>query len=294
MALFDEIEVFARVVECGGITSAAERLKLSKSRVSECVRALEARLGERLLERSTRRVAPTEAGAIFYGRCVRALDEAQAGVAEILARRDEPAGHLRIGSPDLFAELYLVPALAGFLAQHPKVTAEIVEDARVTNLVAERLDLTIRIVREPDEAAIVRQLGTSEVVLCAAPALLAARGAPAHPSEIGAWPCIGFAFANWWREWRFEEPEPLVIPVKPLMSCNATSALKAAALAGIGLVPIPRWAIAAELAAGRLVSVFPGWRLLRSGIYAVYPSNRLVTTKVRRFVEHLAPLLREV
>jgi DNA-binding transcriptional LysR family regulator len=209
-----------------------------------------------------------------------------------MARQDEPMGHLRIGAPDGFADRYVAPALATFLAAYPSVTAEIVEDIRFANLVEQRLDLTIRIVREPDDAAIVRRLGTSEVVICAAPELIERRGAPTHPTEIGNWPCVGFAMANWWREWRFEAPEALSIPIKPCFISNGTGSLRAAGVAGIGLTAIPRWAITDELAAGLLEVVLPDWKLMESGIYAVYPSNRLVTTKVRRFVDHLAPIIR--
>lgn len=293
MAQFDEIEIFAHVVECGSITRAADRLGLSKSRVSECVIALETRLGVRLLDRTTRRVAPTEAGAIFHSRCRRALDEAQAGVDEVLARRDAPIGHLRVGAPDGFADRYVAPALARFLAAHPDCTGEIVEDRNLVDLVEQRLDLSVRIMRDPEPATIARRLAPSQVIVCASPDLLARRGAPAHPLEIPAWPCVGFALVNWSSVWRFEAPEALNVPVRPVLIANATASLRAAALAGLGLTAIPRWAVAGELAAGALRPVLPDWRLMESAIYAVYPSNRLVTSKVRRFVDALAVLLRE-
>jgi DNA-binding transcriptional LysR family regulator len=292
MAQFDEIEIFTRVVETGNITRAAQHMGLSKSRVSECVIGLETRLGVRLLDRSTRRVSPTEAGAIFYNRCARALEELQAGIAEVTARQDAPVGHLRIGAPDVFASRYIAPALAGFLRDHPQVTAEIVEDIRLSNLIEQRLDLSIRIVRKPEDTAIVRWLGQSEVLVCAAPSYLARRGAPSHPSELGEQDCVGFASLSWSREWVFETPEKLSVPLRPVLVCNGTASLRSAAVSGIGLTAIPRWAIAEELRSGQLVPVLQGWSLVRSGIYAVYPSNRLITTKVRRFVDHLAPILR--
>ena len=293
MALFDDIEIFARVVETGNITRAAEKLRLSKSRVSECVMALESRLGVRLLDRTTRRVSPTEAGLIFYQRCRRALDEAEAGVAEVMARQDEPVGHLRIGAPEGFTDRYIIPALADFLHVNPRMTAEIIEDVRLTGLVENRLDLSIRVVRDPDTSLIVRRIATSEVIICASPAHLDRHGVPQHPQDVASRRCIGFSPLFWAREWRFQcsEGETLV-PVSPVLLCNSTASLRAAALADIGLVALPRWAVARELSEGALRSVLSGWALPESGIYAIYPSNRLVTTKVRRFVDHLVPILR--
>lgn len=293
MSRFDEIEIFVRVVEAGTITGAAGRLGLSKSRVSEVVMALEARLGVRLLDRTTRRVAPTEEGAIYYERCRRAIDEAERGEAELLARQEAPTGHLRIGAPEGFADRYLVPALAGFLARHPRMTAEIVEDLRQVNLIEQRLDMTVRVVREPEPGLIVRRLGTSRMTICAAPALLARHGWPDSPEAAAALPTVGFSALYWAREWPFRRgDEARTVAIRPVLLCNNTVTLREAALAGLGLTAIPQWAVAEELAQGRLAPVLTDWALPESGIYAVYPSNRLVTAKVRRFVELLAPLLR--
>ncbi|WP_209427958.1 LysR family transcriptional regulator [Pararhodobacter sp. SW119] len=294
MARFDEIEIFAAVVECGTITGAAERLRLSKSRVSEAVMGLEARLGARLLDRTTRRVTPTEAGGIFYERCRRALDEAQAGVAEVMARQDVPVGHLRIGAPEGFADRYVVPALSGFLAAHPQITVEVIEDVRVIGLVENRLDLSIRVVREPEGAMIVRRLGGSQVVVCASPAFVARNGEPECGEDVARFPIVGFAPLFWAREWRFRRGDGFTsVPVAPVLQVNSTAALRAAVLADIGMCALPVWAVTDELASGRVVRLLSGEVLPESGIYAVYPSNRLVTTKVRRFVDYLAPVLRQ-
>ncbi|MFW5680743.1 MAG: LysR family transcriptional regulator [Pseudomonadota bacterium] len=294
MARFDEIEIFATVVEAGTITAAADRLCLSKSRVSEAVMALEARLGARLLDRTTRRISPTEAGTIFYERCRRALDEAQAGVAEVMARQETPVGHLRIGAPEGFADRYVIPALAGFLEANPQITVEVVEDVQMTGLVENRLDLSIRVVRDPDGAMIVRRLGASPVIACASPRFAERHGLPERAEDVPRFPIVGFKPLFWSREWRVQRGEEvLAVPVSPVVSVNSTAALRSAILADIGIGALPIWAVADEIAAGRLVRVLPGEVFPESGIYAVYPSNRLVTTKVRRFVDHLAPVLRK-
>jgi DNA-binding transcriptional LysR family regulator len=293
MARFDEIEIFATVVEAGTITSAADRLRLSKSRVSEAVMELEARLGARLLDRTTRRISPTEAGTIFYERCRRALDEAQAGMAEVMARQEAPVGHLRIGAPEGFADRYVIPALADFLEANPQITVEVVEDVHMTGLVENRLDLSIRVVRDPDGAMIVRRLGSSPVIACASARFVERQGRPERAEDVVRFPIIGFSPLFWSREWRVQRGEELLaFPVTPVVSVNSTAALRSALLADIGLSALPIWAVAEEIADGRLIRLLPDEVFPESGIYAVYPSNRLITTKVRHFVDHLAPVLR--
>jgi DNA-binding transcriptional LysR family regulator len=293
MARFDEIEIFATVVEAGTITSAADRLRLSKSRVSEAVMELEARLGARLLDRTTRRISPTEAGTIFYARCRRALDEAQAGMAEVMARQEAPMGHLRIGAPEGFADRYVIPALAGFLEANPQITVEVVEDVHMTGLVENRLDLSIRVVRDPDGAMIVRRLASSPVIACASARFIERHGQPERAEDVARFPIIGFSPLFWSREWRVQRgAEICTFPVSPVISVNSTAALRSALLADIGLSALPIWAVAEEIASGRLIRVMPDEVLPESGIFAVYPSNRLITTKVRHFVDHLAPVLR--
>jgi DNA-binding transcriptional LysR family regulator len=289
MPLFDDFEIFARVAELGNFSRAAEALNLSRSRVSEAVRALETRVGARLFERTTRQVAPTEAGRAFYARVRRAIDEAQAGYDELAARVDEPAGRLRIGAVDDFADRYLVPPLASFLVAYPRLSIELQEDVRQADLVAAGLDLAIRIAVDPDPGLIVRRLGDSRVIVVAAPTYLAAAGAPGHPNDVVRHRLVGFAPVFWGREWRFRGPEgAMTVPVAPALLTHATASLRQAALEGFGLAALPDWAVARELAEGRLVRVLADWATPEAGIYAVYPSNRLIAVRVRACVDHLA------
>lgn len=254
---------------------------------------LEARLGARLLDRTTRRISPTEAGLIFYERCRRALDEAQAGVAEVMARQEAPVGHLRIGAPEGFAERYVIPALAGFLEVNKQITVEVVEDVHMTGLVENRLDLSIRVVRDPEGALIVRRLGASPVIACASESFIKRYGMPERAEDVARFPIIGFSPLFWSREWRVQRAgEMVAFPVSPVVSVNSTAALRSALLADMGMSALPIWAVDEEIASGRLVRLLPEEVLPESAIYAVYPSNRLVTTKVRHFVDHLAPVLR--
>lgn len=294
MGAFDDLEIFARVYETGGFAKAGAALRLSRSRVSESVAALEARLGARLFERSTRRVAATEAGRALYARARRALDEAQAGREEVAALVMEPMGMLRIAAPEGFADRFLAPALAGFLAAHPRVRVDLVEGGQAVDLVEGGFDLAIRIAMAPEPSLIVRRIAVSRVVICASPEYLAAQGVPAHPRDVAQRATIGFAPLFWSREWRFRGPEgDLSVGVTPRMLCSTSTSLRAAGLAGAGLVALPFWAVAAEIGDGRLVRVLANWETPESGVYAVYPSNRFITPRVRTCVDHLSRYLRQ-
>lgn len=159
MEPFAGIEAFARVVESGSFTRAAQRLQTAKSSVSEAVRALEERLGVRLLDRTTRTVRPTEAGLVFYARCRRLLDQAEAARAEIQTLGAAQSGSLRVTAPDGFAPRFILPGLAEFLNAHPAISIDLVEAQPYANLVDEGFDLAIRITPNPDDRLVVRRIG---------------------------------------------------------------------------------------------------------------------------------------
>jgi DNA-binding transcriptional LysR family regulator len=289
MEPFAGIEAFARVVETGSFTGAAERLQTAKSSISETVRALEERLGVRLLDRTTRSVRPTEAGLAFYARCRRLLDDAEAARAEIQAAQDRPVGLMRIAAPDGFAERYIVPSLTGFLALYPGIDFELVESASAAKLVDERIDLAIRIVDAPEQTLVVRRIGTSRVVVVAAPAYLATAGTPQKPADLAHHRCIGFAPLVWRDTWVLGGE---AVGIRAKLLTDSTEALRAAALAGVGIAALPEWMVADALASGALARVLGDYAAKPSGIYAVYPTNRLMTPKIRLFVDYLAHDLR--
>lgn len=288
-AAFAGIEAFARVVETGSFTAAAAALQTAKSTVSETVRALEDRLGVRLLDRTTRRVQPTEAGRAFYARCRRLLEEAEAARAEAQAAQAAPAGRLRVAAPEAFARRHLVPAVAAFLAAHPAVEVELVEGVAPVRLVEDGFDLAVRVAEAPGPGLVVRRLATSRVVVVASPGYLAAAGVPARPEEVARHRCVGFAPLAWRDTWRVGGRE---VAVRPALLTNSAESLRAAALAGVGLVALPDWAVADALVAGRLTRVLAGFETPTSGIFAVYPTNRLLTPTVRLFVDRVGRDLR--
>ncbi|WP_428683868.1 LysR family transcriptional regulator [Reyranella sp.] len=289
MEAFAGIEAFARVVETGSFTAAAQTLQSAKSSVSETVRALEERMGVRLLDRTTRRVRPTEAGTAFYRHCRRLLDDLALARSEAQAAQTEPAGRLRIAAPDGFAERYIVPGLPAFLAAYPTIEVELIAGSAALRLVDEGIDLAIRIAEKPEPTLVVRRIATSRVVIVATPGYLAQHGTPRKPRDILGHRLIGFAPLAWRDTWCIGR-EP--IAVQPRLLVNSSEALRVAAMSGLGLAAIPEWLIADALAAGFLVRVLGSHETPSGGVYAVYTSNRLLTPKIRAFVDHTVRDLR--
>lgn len=289
MSAFLGIEAFVRVVETGSVTAAAERLQTAKSSVSEQVRALEERLGVRLLDRGQRRVRPTEAGMVFYRRCLRMLEEAEAGRLEAVAMQDTPTGRLRVAAPEGFSARFIMPSLLGFLGAHPSVEVEIVEGTRFVKLTEESFDLAIRVTANPGQGQVVRRLATQRVILVASPGYLAQHGMPATPDGLHRHRCIGFGPLVWRDTWTVGGE---TVTLRPALISHDTETLRWAALAGIGIAPVPDWLVADAIASGTLVRVLDSYAAPEWGIYAVYPTNRMLTPAVRVFVDHLAAGLR--
>lgn len=289
MDLLDGMKVFVRVVDEASFTRAAQALRLSRSSASEKVRELETALGVRLLQRTTRRVGVTEAGRAFYARSRRTIEEAEAARREAQALSRAPQGRLRVGAPEMFARLFLVPALSAFLRRYPSISVELVESARAANLVEEELDVSIRIAGTLEPGLVARRIGSSRVVICASPDYIRDHGAPPSPDAVQAHACIGFAPLAWGRLWTFaRDGQTRRIDITPRVMCTGSESLLACARAGLGLAPLPNWAVIDDVAQGRLVPVLTDWPTQERGVYAIYPSNRQVPAKVRAFVAHIA------
>ena len=285
----DGIAAFAHVVDSGSFSAAAHRLKISKSAVSAHVQRLEERLGTRLLNRTTRRLSVTEAGAAYYRHCARILAEAEAAEQAATALQREPRGTLRIAAPDSFGWMHVAPAIPSFLKRYPELAVDIALSAKHVSLVDEGLDLAIRIGVLEHPPLIVRKLAPSRLVLCAAPAYLEAHGTPRAPDELARHNCLCTARLPWGDEWRLAGRRGEVrVAVGGSFRSNSAEMLRAAALDGIGIAVLPTWAVGEPLRAGALRRVLAAWELPASTIYAVYPGNRLMSMKVRAFVDHLA------
>jgi DNA-binding transcriptional LysR family regulator len=284
---------FARVVEAKSFTAAAAKLGVSKSAVSMRVAALEQQLGVTLLHRTTRKLSLTPEGAALYERCARVAAAADDAALAVAGAGNVPRGVLRVNAPIAFAEDYLPAAMAPFLARYPDVRLELTLGDRSVDLVEEGIDVAIRVTARLHGAGLVaKKLATDRTVLVAAPAYLARRGVPTSPTELLQHDCLLYSLLRVSDEWRFREhasQEILAIPVEPRFSAASGALLRRAAVAGMGLAVLPRFMVAAELDAGRLLAVLESLHappLL--GVYAVYPESRRAPSKVRAFVDALS------
>jgi DNA-binding transcriptional LysR family regulator len=250
---------------------------------------LEKRLGVRLLSRTTRRLSLTEDGQTFLARCTEILASVDAAEAELSTRTGAATGLLRLNVPYSFGLLQLAPLWPAFMRRHPGVTLDVVLADRVVDLVEEGFDLAVRIARLPSSSLVSRRLASTRVVLCAAPAYLAARGTPQHPSQLAAHDVLGYSLLATGDQWEFTGPEGAVsVKVQPRLRANSGDTCRMAALDGLGLILQPTFMVGADLAAGTLVEVMPDYRSIELGVYAVYPSRRFLPPKVRLMVDFLA------
>ena len=284
-----EMQVFAAVVDAGSFVGAADALGLSKAAVSRHVGELESRLGVRLLHRTTRRLSLTEEGEVFHARCKDLLGGVEEAEAEITAHAGEAVGLLKVNVPVSFGLLHLAPLWPVFMARHPKVTLDVTLSDRLVDLVDEGYDLAVRIARLPSSSLVSRRLASTRMILCASPAYLRAHGAPAHPSDIAAHAVMAYTLLSIGENWQFEGPQgPVTVKVTPRMHTNSGETCCAAALHGQGLVLQPAFLVGEHLASGALVEVLPQYRSIELGIYAVYPTRKHLTHKVRVLIDHLA------
>ena len=279
------IGLFIRVVETGSFSKAAVEAGVTQPTATKAVAAMEQRLGARLLHRSTRGVTPTETGALYYDKCkliAREIDEAD-NLATLLQSR--VGGMLRISTSVAFGRRVVVPLVLRYMALHPDITLDLSFDDRYVNLVEQGVDLAIRMGPMADSALGARYLGTNPWLMVAAPAYLAARGAPASAADLARHDCVVYSSVQGDDRWslRTATGEKLSIPVKGPLRSNNLSAILAAARAGMGLAVLP-WYVAREsLAEGTVVPVLADHGLPAQEMHAVFPSPKLVPLKVTSF-----------
>lgn len=290
---FDGVATFVRLVECGGFSAAAERLRLSKSAVSNQIARLEDRLGTRLLHRSTRSISLTEAGQIYFQHCVGLLEQIERAEQAAHHLQVNPCGNLRVTVPDTFGWMHLAPAICDFAQNYPEICLDFSLSAVHMNLVEEGFDVAIRIGQiDRNPSLIIRRLGVSRLYLYASPDYLARHGRLDVPDDLTAHRCLLFKVPHFGGSWTLHRGEE-VREIKPAVAFMSDSAevLKAMAVAGGGIARLPSWSTIDEVAAGTLVPVLGDWLCPASEIVAAYPGNRLIATKVRIFVDHIAQKL---
>ncbi len=288
------IEAFVAVAELGGFSAAAIRMERDASIISRRVSQLEARLGVRLLARTTRRVALTEVGEIYLRRVQVILEELAAANVEVAEKASEPRGLLRVSAPMTFGRVWLAPLIAGFLKQHEHIRLDLRFSDRIVDLVAEGFDVAVRVGVLPSSSLHSRKIGGHRMLLAASPSYLKAAGAPKRPEDLPTFDCIGFTGNLSWPDWQlqFNSKRKLIKPVCRYVTDNSEAAL-AAALDGAGIVLVPDWLAGPSLREGRLIEILRGWTVKgEGGIYTVLPTGRFIPKKSRAFVDYLAAELK--
>lgn len=288
MDRFLEMQTFHAVVDAGSFVKAADALAMSKAAVSRYVVDMETRLGVRLLHRTTRRLSLTDEGQIFYVRSKELLAELAEAEDEITSRSDAASGLLRINAPFTFGVLHLAPLWGAFRAQHPKVQLDVTLADRQVDLVEEGYDVAIRIAKLQDSTLVSKRLASTRMVLCASPQYLALHGRPQHPSELAQHAVIAYRYWSTKDEWHFQGPlGPVSVKTNPCIHTNNGDTCRAAALASQGIILQPSFLVGDDLAAGNLLELMPEFRSLELGIYAVYPTRKHVSPKVRALLDFL-------
>ncbi len=287
-------EVFATVVAKGSFTRAADVLDTSPANVTRYVSELEGHLGTRLLNRTSRRLSLTESGEALYERARSILEDVAEAETIASASALHPRGRLRINAPLSFGVLHLAPLWPAFMARHPDIELDVDLSDRVVDLVEEGYDLAVRISRAGSIANVGRKLAASRNILCASPDYIARAGAPETLDDLQRHAFIGYTLSATADVWPFVDEAGKLQQVKVpcVMHANNGDTVRAAGLAGIGIINQPTFLIGDDLRAGRLVALLPGWRLPDIDILAVYPSRRHLSLKVRAMVDYLVECFR--
>lgn len=289
MDRFTELLAFVRTVDRGSQAAAARELGITPAMVGRYVRALEDRLGTRLLNRTTATQSLTEAGAAFHGRAAAILEQLEAAEHAASDRQAEPRGVLRVNGPMSFGVRYLADAVAAFHARHPGVRVELTLNDRVVDLVEEGYDVAVRIGRLADSGLVARRLASCRLVVSAAPSYLARHGTPRTPAELRRHDCLLYSLSRTPDTWEFAGPHgPVAVRLSGSLVSNNGDALLAAAIAGQGVSMQPTFIVGDALRAGQLVRLLPDWGVPGLDAHAAYPSARHLSPKVRGFVDFLA------
>lgn len=293
MDRYQAMATLVRVVETGSFSAAARLLNVGQPAVSKTIAQLEGRLQVSLLIRSTHGLTPTEAGLLFYERAKAALREADE--AELAARGAGAglSGCLRVSAATTFARLYILPLLPRFLDDHPDLEIDVILDDRVIDLVAEGVDVSLRMGNLPDSAAVARKLATGGRSVFATPNYLARAGEPESPADLAAHETI--IYSQLTDVWSFtRDGTEASVTVHGRIRVNAAEGLRAAVLADMGLTIGSDWMFGPELADGRIVRVLTDWSLPQIDLWAVFPAGRMASAKARAFASFVEAALDEV
>ena len=281
--------VFRRAVELGSLAAASRALELSPEMAGQHLKALEERLGVRLLKRTTRRLSLTDVGRGYYDRCIAALDEIVLAEAEAGSRQAEPSGCLRIAAPLAFGTALLAPAIATFLDQHPGVSVEVDLSERAVDLLTENVDLALRLGELAPSGLIARRLASFPLILVASPAYLSNHPAPERPRDLTAHQTLIYTQTHAPARWSFIGPADTreSVAIDGRIRASDISFLLHLALIGRGILLAPSFLLEDGLAAGRLIPVLPDWHERSLPLHALWPHRTLIPATVRAFLDFL-------
>ncbi|HCC7612191.1 TPA: LysR family transcriptional regulator [Klebsiella pneumoniae] len=296
MDRFDAMRAFARVVEAGSFTKAAQTLHMSKTTVTQLIQQLESRLRVRLLHRTTRKLGVTPDGAVYYERVIRLLADMEDAENSLSSAAMTPTGRLRVDVPSPLARLILVPALPAFHARYPDIQIDMGVSDRGVDLIGDNVDCVLRGGQITDQSLIARHVGDLQIGVYVAPSYVERLGAPAHPRELqNTDHCIvGFLSS------RTSKIDPLVlcsenerieITGNYVLAVDDGNAYLEAGLVGLGVIALPNYMAAAHQAVGALIPLFTQWRISPMPLYLAFPPNRHVNAKLRVFIDWIVEVM---
>lgn len=285
MSHWDSTEIFVTVIDAGSFSAAARRLGLSKSHVSRQVSQLENRLGTQLLQRTTRKLALTETGESYYQRCSDILSQLQEVELSVIDMQEKPRGNLRLTLVGAFGERYVAPAAALFMQKHPELHIEMDFTNRMVDLVSEGYDLAIRSGVLRDSSLIARRIAERRLFVCGSRDYFDRHGWPQNLRSLRSHNCLVGSLPTW--RFREENGQHTDLKIEGNWHSNNGHALLAAARKGLGLVQLPEFYVYSDIADGRLLTTLEQYQPTDTAVWALYPSNRHLSAKVRLFVEHL-------
>jgi len=290
-----EMEAFANVVDQGGFTDAAKKMGISKSAVSKHVSSLESRLGARLLNRTTRRVSPTEIGLAYYDRARRVLNDAGEADALVTSMQSAPSGLLRISVATDFGVNHLSPVLSDFLQNYPDITVNMVLNNRYVELISEGFDMAVRIGELEDSSLRARKLAETSKRMIASPEYLEKYGRPQKIDDLNNHKLLHYSNQSSGSVWKITAPsgERRQIRTGGWLSVNDGQSLLTAAISGLGIAYLPNYLYGEAMAEGLVEDVMPNLPMETQGVYAVYPPGKFTQPKVRAFIDFLVQAFAE-
>jgi DNA-binding transcriptional LysR family regulator len=295
MDRFEAMEMFVRIVETGSFSSVARELSTTQPTISKQLTALESHLKTRLLNRSTRKLSLTESGQAYYERCKRIIEDVREAESTLGRLQGSISGHLHINTSIAMGQMFLTPLVLKFQRQYPELSVELTLNDRFIDVVEEGVDVAIRIGRLVESNLVARKIGATRRAAIATPGYLERHGRPKHPQDLTHHNCLLYSYLSTGNEWLFQGPEGEIrVRVSGNFKSNNGHALREALLAGLGIAVSPDWLAHDGLLEGTIEAILTEFAPTPMEINAVFPSNRMLSAKVRAFVDFLQHEFRQI